>query len=241
MIFDIILVFLAYMVSIVLLAVVYWQLYIRSPENFVFQSDILAKRKINAIDDMEKKLANRHSELLVVQEALNHIEMGNSTLEKFRPPTLISISSAQAIVELGQWRLVINRIQLVGGIAGPMGRTCSLAIKDQEVVLAETTLLGGDLDFQDIEKPDEWRKLLNKWQRDIEQRIEAKQEWFNRNPQARPVWSYLDFVYFSVVSQTTLGYGDILPNSTRVRMLVVFQIIMAYMLLIVVLNIVVGA
>jgi len=54
------------------------------------------------------------------------------------------------------------------------------------------------------------------------------------------IWSYLDFVYFATISQTTIGYGDILPNSTTVRVLVITQGLIAYALLIVVLNIVVG-
>ncbi|MBC2581342.1 potassium channel family protein [Clostridium sp. DJ247] len=35
-----------------------------------------------------------------------------------------------------------------------------------------------------------------------------------------PVWN---FMYFSAVTITTLGYGDILPNSTLVRILVMFE------------------
>ena len=55
------------------------------------------------------------------------------------------------------------------------------------------------------------------------------------------VWSYMDFVYFSTIVQTTVGFGDILPNSTLVRMIVVGQILIGYALLVVVLNIVLGS
>lgn len=37
-----------------------------------------------------------------------------------------------------------------------------------------------------------------------------------------PLWNFL---YFSVVTITTLGYGDILPNSTLVRTLVMFEVV----------------
>lgn len=36
----------------------------------------------------------------------------------------------------------------------------------------------------------------------------------------RPDWNVLDFTYFSAVTITTLGYGDILPNSTSTRFVV---------------------
>jgi hypothetical protein len=52
------------------------------------------------------------------------------------------------------------------------------------------------------------------------------------------VWSFWDFLYFSVITQTTVGYGDILPNSTSVRMVVVLQILIAYVILVVLLNVV---
>jgi uncharacterized membrane protein len=52
------------------------------------------------------------------------------------------------------------------------------------------------------------------------------------------VWGFWDFVYFSTVIQTTIGLGDILPNSTLVRKLVVVQVLVGYGILIVFLNIV---
>ena len=55
---------------------------------------------------------------------------------------------------------------------------------------------------------------------------------------APDVWSYWDFLYFSVIVQTTVGFGDILPNSTMVRLLVAFQIFVGTVILFVALNIV---
>ena len=36
-------------------------------------------------------------------------------------------------------------------------------------------------------------------------------------------WRFIDFLYFSAMTQTTIGYGDILPNSSFVRFLVMIQ------------------
>lgn len=48
--------------------------------------------------------------------------------------------------------------------------------------------------------------------------------------------SPVDFIYFSFITMTTLGYGDILPNSTFVRGLVILQVMVGIFLLVVVVN-----
>jgi hypothetical protein len=36
-------------------------------------------------------------------------------------------------------------------------------------------------------------------------------------------WNFFDFFYFSTITQATVGYGDMLPNSTYIRILVALQ------------------
>jgi hypothetical protein len=50
------------------------------------------------------------------------------------------------------------------------------------------------------------------------------------------VWRYIDFVYFSAITQTTVGYGDMLPNSTNIRIIVIVQLLVSSTLLVVVLS-----
>jgi Ion channel len=40
----------------------------------------------------------------------------------------------------------------------------------------------------------------------------------------RPTWTNLDFIYFSTTTETTVGYGDIIPTSAASRMAVMFQV-----------------
>src|SRR5450631_2497695 len=39
------------------------------------------------------------------------------------------------------------------------------------------------------------------------------------------IWGYFDFVYFSAMTQTTVGYGDIVPNTTFTRLLAAIQVL----------------
>jgi hypothetical protein len=52
-----------------------------------------------------------------------------------------------------------------------------------------------------------------------------------------PPWTAYDFLYFSIITQTTVGYGDILPNCTRVRKLVTAQVLIGLFLLAVFINV----
>ena len=60
----------------------------------------------------------------------------------------------------------------------------------------------------------------------------------SENAGNNPIWGYFDFLYFSVITMSTVGYGDILPNSTLVRMMVVVEVVLGQIMLIVLLNII---
>ena len=53
-------------------------------------------------------------------------------------------------------------------------------------------------------------------------KVESKMELLERD-KVQADWQFIDFVYFSAMTQTTVGYGDILPNSSYVRFLVMVQ------------------
>jgi hypothetical protein len=44
-------------------------------------------------------------------------------------------------------------------------------------------------------------------------------------------WTFEDFLYFSVITQATVGYGDILPNSSAIRVCVIIQVMIGLVIL----------
>jgi hypothetical protein len=60
------------------------------------------------------------------------------------------------------------------------------------------------------------------------------------NAFTKPVQGVFDFFYFSVVTATTLGYGDILPVSKTAKFLVCIEVIMSIALVSVYLGVVIG-
>lgn len=82
------------------------------------------------------------------------------------------------------------------------------------------------------------RELINTWIADWEADQEQIHIVLNSLKTDSPeIWSYWDFLYFSAITQFTVGYGDILPNSTPVRLVVILQTCIAAALLVVVINV----
>src|ERR1043166_2042735 len=77
--------------------------------------------------------------------------------------------------------------------------------------------------------------LFQKFDWDLKQSQAHLAALAQENPE---VWSYWVFLYFSASTQTTVGYGDILPNSTEVKMIVVAQLVLSTALVIIGLNLV---
>jgi hypothetical protein len=77
---------------------------------------------------------------------------------------------------------------------------------------------------------DSFQESINDWIKDLEiHNLEYKKP---------KIWRYTDFLYFSAVTQLTIGYGDIIPNSTYTRSLVIAQGLFSAFFVIVVVGVV---
>lgn len=105
----------------------------------------------------------------------------------------------------------------------------------------------GRWEFRDTRSTDEhagvalFRELALSVIAGLDQSIAVHSKKLQADPGAlTEMWPYWDFVYFSGISLTTVGYGDILPNKTLIRMLVLAEILLGVFLLVCVLNLLIA-
>ena len=221
-----------------LFSCVYYSLYRRRRGNFSFNNEILRGQAAH----IETQARKNTRAIEVLEEALQQLKAG-------------------AIPETPETEKYLSHLGLASGrratvthlsgppYGGPAGSRLELFDVGGEELLSVsgfeapgTSWLRVYLNSAHwIEGPKEWTDALTnvlgnaKIQRDNYERRLASLTT------AEPdVWSFWDFFYFSTIVQTTVGFGDILPNSTPVRLVVSTQVLAGYALLVVVLNVVLG-
>ncbi len=221
---------------------VYLTLYRRRRDNFSFNSEILkqqAESKGILFGQACARLRDAHDAILELRTVL---ESGEQPIreEEYGDGTNVNRMS----VRLHSGKTCTFTFTL--SESEPFGRT-DFEVFDSggkglygQVIQDRSTLLFEEkLNARFARTSSEWLELVPIV---VEQLTQEQKSWAQRleslNTPTPDVWSYLDFVYFSTIVQTTVGFGDILPNSTTVRMVVTAQIVAGYALLMVVLNIV---
>jgi hypothetical protein len=75
------------------------------------------------------------------------------------------------------------------------------------------------------------QKTLNNLIKLLQERRSKLKVKIKENIQMTSSWNFFDFLYFSTVTITTLGYGDIIPNSTPLRVTVITETIIGILFL----------
>jgi hypothetical protein len=224
-------VFAIYLIAIPIFAEVYFLLYQAQRDNFSFNSDILHSQKEDVAASTKQQLSRTIEKLALLEELepvlntaiLQHgffksasrqipivwVESSTAKYVYFEPATAATFNGSQTI----QSKLRVERSD---------GRV--------------TEIMDGP--FSPLPKSIEAYKLVcSNWRSQLDQRItELKRIEASIETDAPDVWTYFDFVYFSAITQATVGYGDILPNKTPVRVLVTIQTILSAALVVVVIN-----
>ena len=223
--------FTAYLLSLLGFAVVYHRLYRRQRSLFLFGADLVASQRQSLQSRSERLILGLQTLQTALPAFLNAIRSGDTlaTLAEKSEKTTYGIGSS---FRLYKSVIVANRSKLMH-LPGSAAVFVGMEVLDLDgnELLNETLVRISPRSMSDEEAiQDQLDRLAD--------RIQGARRELSalRSPNAQ-IWSFWDFLYFSTVSQTTVGFGDILPNSTAVRLLVAAQIVVGYVILVVVLNI----
>lgn len=217
-----------YMLVLFGFAGIYYRLFRRNPNNFQFNADIsLAQHE------------RLHTELSALIRSLKEhagiLEQFRSGLHRGVAP---KTSKGDDTYDLESTRIVVRNVQVAMAPAGISYYLKIVALSNNGDELAAWSWGNwyGGIVSRDR---DTLTKVVTELQAMNSERIRVSQQRLSTmSEQVTEVWSYWDFVYFSGISITTVGYGDILPNTTAVRLLVLTEVLLGIVLFVFVLNVV---
>ncbi|HEV8613222.1 MAG TPA: potassium channel family protein [Gemmatimonadales bacterium] len=225
-----------YLGSVFLFAGFYFLLFRHNPVTFAFAADILSAQATTL------KLETRRDSVTTEQH-IGLLQILVDTLARTARNTPLSsratVTGREALFQLGSREYSVTRSVRDSTGGGAIESPGEVEVRQEGgSLLARMELPGGKLDFT----PENAGELQDQAQRLIKflrGQLALSHDLVMRLPTAvRPNWGYVDFVYFSAITQLTVGYGDILPNTTLVRVLVIIQSLVAVVMLVVVINLV---
>ena len=227
--------FYLYLSLVFLFGGLYYALYRWNPAAFAFTADILSVQATTYKLAARRDSAAAESQIRLLRTLADSL----ARLPKSRPlPRQVSPSGSQAVVRVGGREYAVARSVPDSGI-GAVGSPGLLEVRQGAVVVTSLELPSGKLDVTP-RTAGELREQALQLVDYLREQLSRSHELVMRLPnEKRPNWSYADFVYFSAITQLTVGYGDILPNTTFVRLLVVLQSLLAVIMIVVVINLVV--
>ena len=225
---------------------VYWIVYNLYPADFVFASEILLTRKADTVLSKKQDLAVVNAELSAVDELTDQLSHGRSSLRvASTSKSFVNFSTAGYSFEFFFSDAWFNA-------NGRLARQARLVIRDKAgngVGIEPIQLNGPDPNIQahmtskawdDImqpyfppREPIQYREMLAPVSAKLDASASKIKDEINQVNalQGAAAWGPIDFLYFSVITQTTVGYGDILPNSSLVRILVMIQVLSGLLLI----------
>ena len=232
-------VFCAYLVLLLFFAAIYYGIHYKSPNSFAFNNDV------SRMQDATYRAsgAQRAERLGVSVSKLESMDLdcgrGDCQFIKADRSTNVKIRSQQGYEADFLLRQPISSAaaKMKGSMMSRPWKELCLRGPDGEPI-AEPRILPFREPFPT--KVSELRKILGDILEELRRQVETNLDQATSPLPSPRIWSYWDFLYFSTITQSTVGYGDILPNSTVVRMVVALQVLVGCALVIVILNLVIS-
>ncbi|HKI05352.1 MAG TPA: potassium channel family protein [Thermoanaerobaculia bacterium] len=227
-------VFLFYVALVFLFGAIYFLIYSSNRRAFAFNSDIIRSQSRAVEIDSYSRLEQLELELRQLKQLKQDLvtmdadpTLGREFGGLFLTSTFRGAGRDYTVI----WPKARNAFP---GGGEPPPTNLRITTLDGE----ESVRVVGSSHYDLPQTASEFRSLCDKWISDWEATQEEVQAVLDSLGTDSPkVWSYWDFLYFSAITQFTVGYGDILPNSTFVRLVVLLQTCIAALLLVVVINV----
>jgi len=223
---NLLMVFGSFIVSILVFAFIYYWLYGRSVHHFSFNAEILKRQKVLVEERCKAELTDLVKNMSLLGDLESALTEKNATILAESAPNDVFLPS--------------GRRYAFGVVSGRSTSTtaCYVSVsneKGERIGFARASSLP-EKDAHDF------LQVAKDSIEGLKREAAALQKQITELPLESPpgVWEFWDFVYFSTIVQTTIGLGDILPNSTLIRLLVIFQVLGGYAILVVAVNAVVG-
>jgi len=236
-------VFTAYVAFLPVFATIYHQIYLRRPTNFIFASAVAEARESEVDAPGRLAIGRLLRQESVLRESLSALERrpvfwvaSSRVLSKHRFATVGTPNYWLAVESIAGINMDSSKkLSNVYHIT-----LTSKADWNEDYVLNREIITDFD-DSADFSSPDrflgtEAETLYRSMALSRINELSAQRRSLNSQLQ-RPVssrsdqWQFLDFLYFSVITQATIGYGDIIPNSQLTRLVVMLQVILSVALL----------
>ena len=233
--------FLSFVLVQLVFGAIYFRLFHHHRGNFTFNADILrTQSSVVGVQTKEKIITLRQVQSIIT-ELVSELNLGIGPIKKHDLGSVTLPSGCKCTIEF------VGAFAPAGGSPadGPPDTGCRFYVVDsqgQQIFSREVPVRRQNpAPIKLISSRTEWQKLIPYISCEVTSSLESEERRLaSLSTETPDVWSYWDFLYFSTIVQTTVGFGDILPNSTAIRMIVTLQIVIGYGLVIVVLNIVLG-
>jgi hypothetical protein len=218
--------FALYLILMIGFAYVYYAIYQLDRYAFLFARDIqISQNKLFSTEASLRTTEITHKEE-AIRQAVTHLRIQTGKEQNAKQRYSIALSDGMCLV-LGHG----SAVAFPGSAS--VWRTLSVEDANSHNILSWNP--GGDR-FWPRDRTSIIHALEAEANRLAAERSTIHSRLLSINTDRPDVWSFSDFLYFSVITQGTVGYGDIVPNTTSVRLVVVLQIVAGYMVLVVLIN-----
>lgn len=226
--FWLLVLFAAYCVSVCIFAGIYYSLYMSDRGHYVFNSDVLRWQSKRVQESLSDQIHSAEDGLALLDELRaaaggQHVfrfwNRGEpwieitSTVGKF---SIYAPTAASALMRAASKPLKIRLERQDGGINELNNGPVSLLPADSAAVTV----------------------IVERWIISIQRKLAELRRMDASARSADPdVWTFADFLYLSLMTQASSSYGDIIPNSTVVRLASMLQVTLSIVLVVFLVNV----